>query len=209
MGADERLIATSLGPRPSLEVAEADTKDTTGVTEGGSPLSEMVTVTEVELPAFNQDGSVPNATVKVSSSVSASCSVAIVAVPLVDKVETLIWLIWLKSLASAEPAVTVSGIVTGTLRLLEAFTVTVTVTDCPSETVLGETDRLTVDGSSSSLIMTEKRNRPSVMSGLRSLTLINTSKLSSPSIIASSSVCMVIVVLNWFAGISTSSLKWV
>ena len=79
---------------PALCAAEAnDTTGSGGGGGGGTSSSAIVTVTELGLPAVTEDGSVPSATVKVSSSKSASSAVEIVPEPVT-------WLLRMRMLAS-------------------------------------------------------------------------------------------------------------
>ena len=54
-----------------------------------SSSSVIVTCTVVGLPSVTDDGNAPSATVNVSSSVSASCNVRTVPVPLVEPASTV------------------------------------------------------------------------------------------------------------------------
>ena len=104
----------------------------------GLSSSQILTCTELGLPAVTEDGSVPSDTVKVSSSSSASWFVETGPVPVV-------WPAAIEMEASVptspDSAVfgvvveTVTGIVTGLESALESLAVT--VTDKPSVTCLG------------------------------------------------------------------------
>ena len=98
--------------------------------------------TDDGVPAVTVFGRVPSATVKVSSSVSASCAIVIVPVPLVapELIVMLVSVPW--SPDSAVPSVNVTGMFTA----LDSGddSVAVTVTDEPSGTGFGEAESETV-----------------------------------------------------------------
>ena len=106
----------------------------------------MVISTEFGVPAVTDEGSLPvsSATVKVSSSVSGSCAVVTVPVPLLAPPamvmdDSVPW-----SPDSAVPGVTVTGTATALDRVLES--VAVTVTEAPSSTGFGDADSDTAAG---------------------------------------------------------------
>jgi len=137
----------------STGFGEAD-RLTVGAAGGVPSSSRIVTSTDDGLPAITSGGSVPSATVNVSSSSSSSCDVVTVPVPVVCPPVTVMLASEPWSPASAVPRVNVSGIVT--LRDSAEDSFAVTVTDVPSSTGFGEADRLTVDvaGGGSSLSFT-------------------------------------------------------
>ena len=97
--------------------------------------------TDDGLPATTLDGSVPSATVNVSSTSSASWFVLIVPVPLVapEVIAMLVSVPW--SSGSAELSVIVSGIVTALDSAPDSVAVTVTLD--PSATGFGDADSRT------------------------------------------------------------------
>ena len=106
--------------------------------------SRIVTRTDDGLPAVTSDGSVPSATVNVSSSSSASSAVVTTPVPVVCPPATVMLSSAPGSPDSAVPAVSASEIVTLPDSVSDSRAVT--VTDCPSSTGFGATDRLTIGG---------------------------------------------------------------
>ena len=97
--------------------------------------------TDDGLPAATSDGSVPSATVNVSSWSSGSCAVAMVPVLLVAPAAIVMLASVPWSAGSAVPSVIVSGIVTAPASAWDSLAVTVTLD--PSATGFGEADRVT------------------------------------------------------------------
>ena len=96
------------------------------------------------MPAVTGDGSVPSATVNVSSSSSGSWFVAIVPVPLVAPDAIVMFASVPRSPVSAEPSVKRSGTVT--LLDSDRDSRAVTVTEEPSATGFGAAESETVGG---------------------------------------------------------------
>lgn len=139
--------------------------------------SVMVTVTESRLPAVTDDGSVPSDTVKVSSSVSPSCFVVIVPVPVVWPALTVIDESDPTSPGSAVSRVTLTGIVTAFDSARDSLAVT--VTDEPSVTGFGEAERETVGGGGTVIFSETVSPVDQVMPGLSHLTVVATLAASS------------------------------
>ena len=168
--------------------------DTDRLTLGrsGSPSSSrIVTSTDDGSPAVTSVGSPASDTVNVSSSLSASSVVEIVPVPVNCPPLIVMLASAPKSPVSALPDVSSSGIVTVFDNVSDSRAVT--VTDCPSSTGFGETDRLTVGvgggggGESSSRIVTSTDDgSPAVTSvGSPPSDTVNvSSSLSASSVVA-------------------------
>ena len=135
-------------------------------TVGGS-LSRIVTSTDDGSPALTSGGSAPSDTVNVSSSTSASSTVAIAPAPVVCPPVIVMLASEPKSPGSAVPVSSTRGTVTSSVNASDSRALT--VTDRPSSTGFGDADSLTVGGggssSSSRIVTSTNAGSPAVTSG--------------------------------------------